>query len=107
MEGILKLLWNSENGICQLKNNSQLAYTEAMQSNGLDGFLRFVVEEDRETYEVFLQTLKKGLKGAAEFTPLQDTICRYPSVCIRLTEGIPITIRFVSSERMIPARSYR
>ncbi len=81
MEGILKLLWNSENGICQLKNNSQLAYTEAMQSNGLDGFLHFVVEEDRETYEIFLQTLKKGLKGAAEFTPLQD---HHMSVSVRM-----------------------
>lgn len=81
MEGILKLLWNSENGICQLKNNSRLAYTEAMQSDGLDGFLRFVVEEDRETYDVFLHTLKKGLKGAAEFSPLQDD---HMSVSVRM-----------------------
>ncbi|MDE6712679.1 MAG: diguanylate cyclase, partial [Lachnospiraceae bacterium] len=81
MEGILKLLWNSENGICQLKNNSQLAYTDAMQSDGLDGFLRLVVEEDRETYEVFLHALKNGLKGTAEFVPLQDN---HMSVSVRM-----------------------
>lgn len=81
MEGILKLLWNNENGIGQLKNNSQLAYTEAMRSDGLDGFLRLVVEEDQETYEVFLHALKNGLKGAAEFTPLQDD---HMSVSVRM-----------------------
>ncbi|MDE6531656.1 MAG: GGDEF domain-containing phosphodiesterase [Lachnospiraceae bacterium] len=84
MEGILKLLWNSENGISQLKNNSQLAYTEAMQSDGLDGFLRLVVEEDRETYEVFLHALKNGLKGAAEFAPLQDN---HMSVSVRMCKS--------------------
>lgn len=81
MEGILKLLWNSENGIGQLKNNSQLVYTEDMQSDGLDGFLRLVVEEDRETYEVFLHALKNGLKGTAEFVPLQDN---HMSVSVRM-----------------------
>lgn len=81
MEGILKLLWNSENGICRIKNNSRLVYTEDMLSDGPDGFLRLVMEEDRETYEVFLHTLKKGMKGAAEFSPLRDD---HMSVSVRM-----------------------
>lgn len=84
MEEILELLWNVDNGICQLKNHSQLAYTEDMLSEGLDGFLRFVVDEDRETYEVFLHTLKNGLKGAAEFSPLQDN---HMSVSVRMRKS--------------------
>lgn len=86
MEEIMEFLWNTDDGICQLKNHSRLAYTEEMRSEGLDGFLRLVVDEDRETYEVFLNTLKNGLKGAADFAPLQDS---HMSVSVRMykTDG--------------------
>ncbi len=84
MEDVLEFLWNKENGIYQLENNSQLSYTTDMQSDGLDGFLRLVVDEDRETYEVFLHTLKNGLKGAAEFTPLKDN---HMSVSVRMIKA--------------------
>lgn len=81
MEGILELSWSTDNGIFELKNYSHLAYTEEMRAEGLDGFLRLVMEEDRETYGVFLHSLKNGLKGAAEFSRLQDN---HMSVSVRM-----------------------
>lgn len=86
MEGILELFWNTDNGIYKLEDRSHLAYTDKMRAEGLDGFVQLVTEEDRETYRVFLHTLKNGLKGAAEFSPLQDN---HMSVSVRMykTDG--------------------
>lgn len=81
MEGILELFWNTEDGINRLENHSRLAYTDEMRADGLDGLLRLVIEEDRETYEVFLHTLKNALKGAAEYAPVQDS---HMSVSVRM-----------------------